>query len=190
MAATSVSALVFLLFSSLLWIHRTNFKASNNKCSVYGQLFAEGDGSTSFCTHVFGSRLPTRLLNLAHHGFHRSLTQRSLWSPLGYNSLLVPRHDPPQDINIYIFMDITLNPGPGAPTLTLTLNLRNDSNSRRLKLLMENFGLHRMIDKPPPYCRTGIKNPTLSPLYSVHILNTFFVLQFQALVSAITIQQS
>ena len=114
MAATSVSALVFLLFCSLLWIHRTNFKASNNKCSVYGQLFAEGDSSTSFCTHVFGSRLPTRRLNLAPHGFHRSRTPRSLWSPRGYNSLLVPGHDPPQGINIYIFMDIALNPGTGA----------------------------------------------------------------------------
>ena len=36
---------------------------------------------------------------------------------------------------------------------SIDLLLRNDSNSSRLKHLMENFGLHQMIDKPTRFAK-------------------------------------
>ena len=38
------------------------------------------------------------------------INPRCLWTLRGYTSLLVPGHDPSQDITI--FMDVSLNPGP------------------------------------------------------------------------------
>ena len=49
-------------------------------------------------------------LELSSHGFHKSRLPRCLWSTRGYTCLLVPGHDPPQDIAI--FKDVSLNPGP------------------------------------------------------------------------------
>ena len=49
-------------------------------------------------------------LQLSLHGFHKSRLPRCLRKIHSYTSLLMPGHDPPQDITI--LMDVSLNPGP------------------------------------------------------------------------------
>lgn len=55
--------------------------------------------------------LPRRLI-LVTRGYYRSNFPRCLWSSCGYTSLLVPGHDPPKDLTV--FMDVALNPGPSS----------------------------------------------------------------------------
>jgi len=68
------------------------------------------ESSTTLYVHICGLRFSPRRKNLAPHGYHSSRILGCLWSPRGYTILLVPGHDPPQDITI--FMDVILNPGP------------------------------------------------------------------------------
>lgn len=55
--------------------------------------------------------LPRRLI-LVTRGYYRSNFPRCLWSSRDYTSLLVPGHDPPKDLTV--FMDVALNPGPSS----------------------------------------------------------------------------
>jgi len=66
-------------------------------------------GIGRFCASGFYARVPVRL-QLSLHGFQKSRLPHCLWTIRGYTSLLVPGHDPPQDIRI--LMDVSLNPGP------------------------------------------------------------------------------
>ena len=72
-------------------------------------FYAIRKGVGIFCAFGFYARVPVRL-KLSLHGFHKSRLPRCLWTTRGYTCLLVPGHDPPQDITI--FMDVSLNPGP------------------------------------------------------------------------------
>ena len=72
-------------------------------------FYAIRKGIGIFCASGFYARVPVRL-ELSLHGLHKSRLPRCLWTTRGYTCLLVPGHDPPQDITI--FMDVSLNPGP------------------------------------------------------------------------------
>ena len=117
---TRFSALVFLLFYGYLWICGTNFNVSNINRYGYDLFNVVEEGSTTFYLHICGLRFSPGRKNLAPHGYHSSRIPRSLWSSRGYTSLLVPGHDPPQDIAI--FMDVALNPGPNLSSAQFVAN--------------------------------------------------------------------
>ena len=69
---------------------------------------------------------------MAKNGFHKTQFSISKWSKHGQTSLLVPGHDSPVDITIY--MDISRNPGPN--------NLATSSYSISLNLNGSDLNLH------------------------------------------------
>ena len=118
MAATNLLALVF--FSQLILL----FTLTSRPC------VGNGDGTClSVMAAGFGVPIPLtrRLLSV---GFARSRFPVSKSSKHGLTSLLIPGHDPPVDITIFI--DVPKNTGPYASTC-----------SRQLQRFIERF-----IEKP------------------------------------------
>ncbi|XP_068675499.1 uncharacterized protein [Montipora foliosa] len=113
MAATLLVALTFMVFFTCFFtcpaISGATY-ADESQCfkhNAYSCVIREGIGT--FCAFGFYARVPVRL-ELSLHVFHKSGLPCCLWTTRGYTCLLVPGHDPPQDITI--FMDVSLNPGP------------------------------------------------------------------------------
>ena len=112
MADARCSALVLLLIFGFPWTHRTKINVPNTIRCAYDQVYADGDSFATVNIHVWNLRILPRRLILATRGYYRSNIPRCLWSSRGYTSLLVPGHDPPKDLTV--FMDIALNPGPSS----------------------------------------------------------------------------
>ena len=84
--------------------------ADESHCYKHNAYFyAIRKGIGIFCASGFYARVTVQL-QLSLHGFHKSRLPRCIWMIHGYTNLLMPGHDPPQDITI--FMDVSLHPGP------------------------------------------------------------------------------
>ena len=112
MADVRRSALILLLIFSFSWTLRTKLNVPSTNCYACDQFYADGDGFATANFHACNLRMLPRRLILATRGYYRSNIPRCLWSSRGYTSLLVPGHDPPKDITV--FMDVALNPGPSS----------------------------------------------------------------------------
>ena len=109
MAATFLIALIFFEFFTSFVTPGATYTDINHrhKHNAYFSTIRKGTGT--FCAFGYHLRVPMRL-ELSLHGFHKSRLPRCSWTIHGYTCLLVPGHDPPQDITI--FMDVSVNPGP------------------------------------------------------------------------------
>ena len=104
MAVTFLVALSFIVFFTCSVISGTTY-ADKRHCYKHNAYFyAIRKGIGIFCASGFYARVPVRL-QLSLHGFQKSRLPHCLWTISGYTSLLVPGHDPPQDITI--LMDVS-----------------------------------------------------------------------------------
>ena len=142
MAATNLLAPVF--FSQLILL----FTLTSRPC------LGNGDGTRlSVMAAGFGVPIPLtrRLLSV---GFARSRFPVSKSSKYGLTSLLIPGHDPPVDITIFI--DVPKNPGPYAPTCS-RLSC-SDLSSDLSRNHVSNGNLHiRQIQVSLQYSRDQLK---------------------------------
>ena len=124
MAATFLIALIFFEFFTSFVTPGATYTDINHrhKHNAYFSTIRKGTGT--FCAFGYHLRVPMRL-ELSLHGFHKSRLPRCSWTIHGYTCLLVPGHDPPQDITI--FMDVSVNPGPDLTGSHTLLNLFNTS---------------------------------------------------------------
>ena len=110
MAATFLVPPTFTVLFTCLVISGTTYADESHCYKQNAYFYAIRKGIGIFCASGFYARVPVRL-QLSLHGFHKSRLPRCLWTIRRYTSLLMPGHNPPQDITI--FMDLSLNPGPG-----------------------------------------------------------------------------
>lgn len=77
---------------------------ADQRCHIAGFLFERVDFAISFTQRAVTVKL-TRVC-----GFHPSRRALSKWTKHGQTPLVIPGHDPPADITV--FMDVAVNPGP------------------------------------------------------------------------------
>ena len=109
MAATFLVPPTFTVLFTCLVISGTTYADESHCYKQNAYFYAIRKGIGIFCASGFYARVPVRL-QLSLHGFHKSRLPRCLWTIHRYTSLLMPGHNPPQDITK--FMDLSLNPGP------------------------------------------------------------------------------
>jgi hypothetical protein len=83
--------------------------------------------STDFLVYFYTPRSKSMKWNLARRGFIGCRTAITKWSKHGIISLLIPGHDPPVDITIYV--DICRNPGPVHSGLESNISQGQSQNS-------------------------------------------------------------
>ena len=110
MADARRSALMLLVIFSFPWTHRTNkLNVPSTRCYTCDPFYADGDSLQQQNIHACNLRILPRRLILVTRGYYRWNIPRCLWSSRGYISRLVPGHDPPKDLTV--FMDMVLNSG-------------------------------------------------------------------------------
>ena len=113
---SACARLLFVLFYLVFIQHKSHpvqlfVDAGTIVHSHQPQFLIRNDASLDYY-FVVKSVLPRHGVTwrLCHTGFNSSNVPLVKWSKHGQTSLVIPGHDPPQDITI--FMDISINPGP------------------------------------------------------------------------------
>ena len=116
MAATLRVALIFIAILSCLSVvflnHLLSFEATFK--SRWESLHT-------------GVQFKKKCVCIVKHGFHRSKVPMQKHTKHGFVSLVIPGHDPPLDITVYV--DISTNPGPAQSTTTIGGRQRTTQDS-------------------------------------------------------------
>ena len=133
-----------------------------------------GTNIQSYCVTASPTRVSRQNLCLATTGLHRSRRALVKWTKHGYISFLVPGHDPPLEIAIY--MDISRNPGSVSKPASTTTVQEEDTN-----LHTRNTSLPTPITYSRTHCpmcdgrvnrsRQSIQCCTCLDLFHQHCLN-------------------
>ena len=133
----SILAVMFVQYSFHLTKHITNTMILENTIPGYLFHFVHFVYFSVGLLHV--NRHPTSI-RLCNIGFYSSKVALLKWSKRGQTSLVIPGHDPPLDITV--FMDSSVNPGPNGLNCIdngelhvhgeLHSNLNNPSNIRQI----------------------------------------------------------
>ena len=136
MATTFLVAFLFIVLSTSLVVPGATYTDKNHrhKHNAYFSTIRKGTGIFRACGYYL--RVPVRLelsfgMVFINHVFPAAHGRYVVTRP---TSLLVPGHDPPQDITI--FMDVSLNPGPDLTGSQMLLHrFLNRRNSHTNSLL-------------------------------------------------------
>ena len=97
--------------------HGGHAKSSSNFYR-YFILFKRCISEQSRCESLHtGVQFKKKCVCIVKHGFHPSRTTMQKHTKQGFVSLVIPGHDPPLDITVYV--DISTNPGPAQSTTTI-----------------------------------------------------------------------